>query len=192
MLDLSKIKDVYRGLSAREKFMALVAVLVLLSLGGYSLVEPVGVLMQKSSQELKKARDSLGLLPTQIEKYFILNSRQKEIEKRYQKVSFPDGEVLSYLEGVIKEQGGVEKNTDYKINEQPQREFGGQYIQEAFRIELYLLSEESLAKILSELVRGPRPMVLSRLNVKSTPNKSRLIVNLEVSSFRRSIESEKL
>ena len=171
--------------------MALIAILVVFSIGAYSLVEPLSNSIKTQDQELKKAKDSLALLPNQIEKYFLLHARQSEIEKQYQEVSFPEGEVLSYLESVIKEKGGVEKNTDYKINEQPQKEFGGKYIQEPFRIELYLQSEDSLAKILNELVRGPRPLVLSRLDIKGTPNKSRLIVNLEVSSFRRNNSGEK-
>ena len=186
-----KIIDIISGLSARERIMAALAFLVLLGMGLYSLVEPINTALKSRQQELKKSKDSLALLPNQLEKYYLLNARQSEIEKRYKEVTFPEG-VLSYLESIIKEKGGIEKTTDYKINQQSARGFGGRYVQEPFRIELYLQSEESLAKVLYELVRGPRPLVLSRLNIKSTPNKSRLIVNLEVSSFRRSDSGDKI
>lgn len=181
---LAKIFEYLKTMTIREKILLVGGLMVVIFLLLQSALSPVSEAFANQEKNLRQTRDRLALLPGQLERYILLQKRRQKIEEKYQTVDFKEG-VLSHIEELIRTQAKVDNSTDYKINPLPEREFGGDYMQEPFRIELYTTSVADLTQFLQELVKGKRPLVLTRLDIKKAPNRSKLIVQLDVSNFRK-------
>lgn len=180
----NKISEFIAKLNQREQILAIAGILVFVFIGANSVVESVSKSFSVQKRELEKVQNEFLAVPAQLERYLILNQRKNLIEKKYQEVQFQGG-VLSHVEDLVRQKAGVESSTDYKINKLQERKFGGSYIQEQYKIEIYTTSIEKLAVFLKSLVAEQNPLVMTRLNIKKAPNKRKLIVQIDVSNFRK-------
>ena len=181
---LQKIKSIYAERTSREKLLFIAGMLVIAFLLIDGAVAPVMTRFRTQKSTLTKLRQDYAGVPVILETYLGLSQRRELIENKYQEVSFEEG-VLSHIEKLIVDVAKIENRTDFKIDSLSERQFGGNYVHEPLRIELTSTSLEDLSNFLGELVRGERPLVLTRLQLKKSKSTSKLVVQLDVSNFRR-------
>ena len=180
---IDKIKQKIDQFSQREKFLAGGAVLVVAFIVISEVITPLWDKVGSTSQQLQTVRERFEVLPNQIDNFQKLYTKQAAIEKEFQELSFADG-VLSHIETLIREEARLDSISEYKINPLPVKDFSDQYQQEPFKIELYVTSIPDLTNFLNQLVHGPQPLVLTSLDIKKAPNRTKLIVQLNVSNFK--------
>lgn len=181
---IERIISIIRNFNKREKILAILGVVIVLYIFSSSAYEKIQTKIASQNARLKKAQDELLALPYQLERYLLLKKRKENIETVYKEIEFADG-FLTHIEELIREKAGVESSTDYKINALPETEFGGDYIREPYRIEVFVTSLENLSAFLKSLVAEENPLVMTKLNIKKAPNKTKLIVQIDVSNFRK-------
>ena len=181
---LQKVRSFYSKRTLIERGAFFVTLILVAFLSYDWIVTPVTKQFKIQKRELAKLRQEYASVPTVLETYLGLSQRRELIEKKYRGVSF-EGGVLSHIEKLVVDVAKIENRSDFKIVSKPEKEFGGSYIHEPLRIELTTTSMEDLTNFLGELVRGERPLVLTRLQFKKSNTTSKLAVQLDVSNFRR-------
>jgi hypothetical protein len=176
-------KDYLTKLSDRERgILALAAIMIALfvSAQAYKRASLVFELQTSEREQLTRDLDAAGVL---LERYSKLKAKRNEIENVYKEVEIKEG-ALSLLERMVEEKAGVPKG-QFTIKEMQARQFGGNYEQQPFTINLSVSALEKLTDLLQELVSGPHRMVISRLHVKKAPTLDKLNVDIDVSTFKR-------
>ena len=179
--------EMYRGLSAREKAIVWVAVVIAAALLLGMLYDPIASAFDAQTKELQQAEAQARRLPEALREYSRLAELQSEIEARYKKIEFADG-VRSHLERLIIEKAGVAAG--FQIREQPAVDFGAEYRQEAYNVKLSTTNLPKLVEFLDELVNGQRPLMLTKLEIRKTARRGgELDVDLDVGAIRRISET---
>lgn len=178
-----KFTEIFSKLSNREKLLAVIAAAYLIYVVAAQVVDPLQQAFIQQSDRLKKTRQSLAVLPNQLTRYKQLNFKKTEIENQYSGVVFQNG-VLSHIESLIKSVAQITNSSDYSIRSLSTKAFGGNYEREPFRIQLNTDSHENLLNFLEKLTRGNQALTLTSLKISKAPNRTKLIVVIEVSNFK--------
>lgn len=180
---LTLVQDQVARLSRRERLFLLgagllVAFLLLLYISG-----PLTTAFRRQSAELAKARMDAATLPGVARRYLEIRARRAGIENRYKQVEFRDGTVLSHLEKLIREKAEI-PSKEFNIRQGEARDFGRDYQQTPFTVKFSTAKVPSLVEFLKELVEGPKPMVLSRLDITRRRGSNRLDVEIDASAIK--------
>ena len=183
----SKLIDLWRNFSIREKVMAIGALLVLLGIGTYYIYEPISIIYAKQNLELDRLRSDLKMLPDEVDKYLKMNNRKNEIEAAYKEIELTEG-AASHIEQLIKSKAEITDDRNFQIKPLNPKEFGGNYTQEPFRVELKIGSMAKLVDFLNEIVNGDKPLLLAKLDINKNAHGDFLTVEMDVSNIKKSSE----
>jgi len=118
-----------------------------------------------------------------LAKYTTLNARRQIIESEYTKAEIKEG-VRSHLEKLLREKAGVTTGS-YTIRDKPTSEFGGSYELAPFSVTFPAVTLQGVVDFLREVTHGPRPLVLTELEMKKGRMGERMDVSADVSSIRK-------
>ena len=179
---LGKLLDSFRKLSRREQGLVGGAFAVLLVVVGYLVYEPIQDSFDHQALALTEARGRTKTVGGTLERYLKLKAKRDSIESRYREVEFKEG-ALSHLENLIRTKAMV--NSGFNIKDSPPRPFGGSYEQVPFSVHFQTSNLDSLIDFLREVVHGPRPLILGKIDLQRSRLGDRLDVDLDISSLRK-------
>lgn len=172
----------YQGLTAREKIIIIVALIVAVFIALYQIYEPIRGSFQNQQERITALEASMKNAGLSIERYIKLKARRDKIEQEYKGIEFKEG-ALSHLENLVRTKAGV--SSGFTIKDNPPKEFGGNYEQTLFSIKFTTTSLDSLLNFLKELANGPRPLIISKIDVQKSRFAERLDVDIDATSIRR-------
>ena len=170
----------YQRLSAREKHIILAAVLFFLSCGAYYTGTAVTQSFSLISGDIIQSERDLETVSVLLSQYSKIRAQRDQIEQEYKSVEFKEG-VLSYLEDLIRRKLGL--TSGFTITPRAPAAFGGSYQQVPFTIKLTVSDFKALLSFLSDLISGPQPLLMTRLDIRTSRNGESLDVDLDVSSI---------
>ncbi len=179
-----RLREQWNKLAQRERWLVLGGIVIVAIALVIKLSEPVIDGLNNSEVALIESQSRVKLVPATIEKYLKLKQRREAVEKRFREVEFKEGP-LSFLEKLVQEKAGVAK-TEIDIKPGPERPFGGSYEQLTHTVRFKTADLGALVGFLKELARGPRPMIIARIDIKRSRLGDKLEVDLDVSSLRKS------
>ena len=168
--------------SARERALAVIAGLSIVTVLGYQSVTWVSTQFQEQDQRLTESKKNLERAAVLLDSYVKLSARKQQIEKEYQQIELKEGG-LAYLEKLVREEAGVTEG--FKIVDSPPKPFGGGYEQTSFAITFGEPNLDKLVSFLTALVKGRQPFILSKLDVQKSRRGDRLDVDIEASGIRK-------
>ena len=180
---LTRAKEIYVALSPREKNLLVGGVSVLLIISVMIVNRPISSRFEEQSLELIKVQQDAHNIANELNRYQRLIQRRAEIEQDFKSVEIREG-ALSHLEGLIRSKAGIEQG-QFTIKDQPPKPFGNQYEQAFFTVNFNTTNYPRLIDFLEELVDGPKPLVIKRLDLKRSRGGDRLEVELEISSITK-------
>lgn len=176
---LSRLSNEFSKLSGRERLIVLLALGVVLSFLGSSGYSKVTDIFGEQARLLEEAENQAQSVPGLLSNYAKLTQRREEIKNRYKQFERREG-TLSYLEKLIQNKSS---ETPLIVEGQPQQ-FGVQFEQVKFTItRIRVNSMENLADLLSELVSGKQPFLITRLQIDRPYSGNRVDVELDVVSI---------
>ena len=185
---LVKARDAYRGLSPREQKLLLGAVAVVVIFMVFSFIQPIQNMFLDQSLELSKAEQEVHNIAVEINRYQRLKLRRSQVEQEFKSVEIKEG-ALSHLESLVKDKAGIAQGA-FTIKDQPPKPFGAGYQQTFFSVNFSTTDYPRLIDFLKELVDGPKPLVVKRLDLKRTRGGDKLEIDLEISSITKDKQGE--
>jgi len=184
-LDVVKARSLeyLHKLTFREKTIIAVCLALALVFGLYNMYQPLKASFARQSAQIEKLQTDSETVTHLLNRHLELSTRKNEIEGAYQQIAGRGG-MLSYIEGVITNKMSIQQS-DFEIREQATRSFAGDFEQAPFLIKFNTQDFPKLVEFLAELAHGPRPLIISRLDLKKTRAGDALEVEIDVSSLRR-------
>lgn len=176
-------RKAYDNFSGREQMLLVGGLGIFLLLATMAIVQPIQNLFSEQSLQLVEAENNVREMASAINRYQRLVQRRTEIERDFQSVEIKES-ALSLLEGLIKGKAGISQGA-FTIKEQAPKPFGNNYLQTFFAVKFSTTDYPRLIDFLQEMVDGPKPLVLKRLDVKRNRGGDKLDVDLEVSSITK-------
>ena len=182
------LSEIYRKFSPREKFIVGICGAIVVLFLANELYAPVAEAFENQTLEVEQAKNALDLVAPEIQRYKKLKTKRDEIENKYRQVEFQEG-VLSHLEKLINEKLGLTSGA-FTITDKSQ-DFGAEYTQRIFTIKFKVTNMAKFVDFLKEIVKGPKPLLLSRVDATKSYTGDRLDVEIDASSLsRRSNQSD--
>lgn len=180
---LEKAAAMYRGLSAREQYLLLGGSFVFCIIAALVIMQPISSMFGEQSLRLSKSLNDAATIRDNLVRFQRLKQRRAEVEQEFKSVEIKEG-ALSYIEGLLRAKAGIEQGA-FTIKDQPAKPFGTEYQQTSFNINFTTTDYPHLIDFLQELVDGPKPLVLKKLDLKKSRGGDKLEVDLEVSSIAK-------
>lgn len=156
------------------------AIVIVLALEAYG---QIAAYFNEQALRLNQVEARLGETTNSLQKYLDLKARRDAIESRYREVAVQD-DAVSHLENLIKTKAGIQQGL-FTIRDSPANPFGGNYEQLPFSVKFNTTNLQALVDFLREVTEGPKPLVLSRLDLNRRRGSDRLDVEISLSSIRR-------
>ena len=172
----------YRKLSFRERMILLSLSSVMGVIAAISIYQPINaafIAQQKRIGDSERSAASAGQL---IDRYLKLKSQRNIIERQYQQAEIHEGEI-TYIENMAKSKIGLPSSA-ISISPISSRPFGINYEQAPFAVKFSVTSVKGLVDFFHEVVAGPHPLVLSRIEIRRPISGDKLDVDLELNSIR--------
>ena len=180
---IRRLRDEYTKLSARERALTLGAIGAIVFLIVWQGYEKVSDVFRLQNTAISIAEQDLAEVRERLTRYTLLQQRRSSIEEQFKEVEIKEG-VRSHLESVLRTKANVSQGA-YTIKDLPPIEFGGSYEQAPFAVKFTIGSVQGLIDFLKELAQGPKPLMLTGLEIKREPIGDKLRVSVDVSSIRR-------
>jgi hypothetical protein len=169
-------------LSMRERILAVVAVLVVITMVTYSMVIAPSIQAFATQRvNLKDLETIYDVAPDILGRYAKLVSRRREIEGFYEKVDLKS-DPLSYLERLLKESAQIPAG-GYSVTPRDGVQLGERYLHKIYTVKFEIADWKNLLRFLKDLTSGSQPMLLSQINLDKRQTSDSLNVQLEVSGF---------
>jgi hypothetical protein len=181
-----RLNDEIRKLSLREKLLCFAAFIAVASFVVSWSVENVRQRFEVQSLEIESSQRAVQEVAKGLVLYAQLSEKKRAIEERYKQIEIAEG-VRSHIEELLKTRGGI--TSGYTIREQPTTSFGGNYELAPYSIRFSSTSVSNVITFLGELVHGPKPLILTDLEIKRTRIGDRLDININVNTIRRIAEA---
>ncbi len=172
----------FQALTKREKGIIILAVLVAISMLLYQIYEPIREAFRRQDERLASLELNMKGVGTSIERYMKLKARRDKIEADYKGIEFKEG-ALSHLETMVRSKAGI--TNGFTIKDSQPKEFAGSYEQTPFNIKFTTVSLDTLVEFLKELTHGPRPLIVSKVDLQKSKFADRLEVDIDASSIRK-------
>lgn len=176
------LKAKFSALTQREKVIIVAAGLVAVCMLSYQIYEPIRRTFHEQAEQITTLEGTMKGVGTTLERYVKLKARRDAIEDEYKEVDFKEG-ALSHIENLVRSKAGI--SAGFTIKPNPPKEFGGNYEQTLFSIKFSTTNLEALVDFLKELSHGPRPLVISKIDIQKSKFADRLEVDIDASSIRR-------
>ena len=172
----------FKALTQREKIIIIVAVCAAVFMGLYQIYEPIRESFKAQTAKLVTLDENMRGVGVSIERYMKLKARRDKIEAEYKGIEFKEG-ALSHLETMLRSKSGI--TNGFQIKDNQPKEFAGNYEQTPFNIKFTTVSLDSLIDFLKELTHGPRPLIVSKIDLQKSKFADRLEVDIDASSIKR-------
>ena len=176
----NSIKKYYLSLNPRERRLFVVMVILVACMAVWRLAPSlgeVGNIFVEQKTRLKEATNAIGISQKIVNKYLQLKSKQRQIEKKFEKNEFKEGH-LSYVDS-LKSPDIVE----FSIGAQQEKEFGKDFNQVTFKINFKASSLATVMNFIKKLENEKRKYLISELSIKKAYGY--LVVVIEVNSIER-------
>lgn len=180
---LTRARDTYNSFSARERSLMVGGLLVFLLIIIIVVTRPIATLFSEQALVLMQAEQNVRDMAASINRYQKLLQRRAEVERDFQSVEIKEG-ALSHLEGLIRDRAGIAQGA-FNIKGQSPKPFGSGYQQTFYSVNFSTTDYPRFIDFLKELVDGPKPLVLKRLDIKRSRGGDKLDVDLEVGSIAK-------
>ena len=175
------LADWFKGLTGREKqglaFMAIVLGILVI----YVLAGNINSTFSNLDQDLTAANEELTQVSTLLTQYSKVKAQRDRIENEFRSVEFKEGE-LTYLEDLIRRKLGL--TGGFSITPKGVSKFGANYEQHLFTVKFAINDLKLVMDFLNDIVSGPQPLLLTRLDIKVTRNGESLDIDMDVSSIK--------
>lgn len=179
---LKALQSYLSKLTTRERLLISLAGFAAASIGVIQVFGAVSEEFAIQERALARAKSEQQEVLEKLARYSQLKVRREAVEERFKEVEIKEG-VRSQIENLMRTKANV--TGGYTIKDGPVSEFGGNYELAPFSVRFTVQSLPGLVAFLEELVHGPRPLVLSELDLKRPRTGERIDVSLEVSSIRK-------
>jgi hypothetical protein len=170
--------------SYREKLIVAAGCTFILVSLAYMIYEPVQRAFSEQGQRLEQSDQEMEKVAIALARYSKLKARRQIIENSYKEVEISEG-VRSLLSGIIESKAGIPQG-QFDIDARDARPFGMNYEQTPFRVRFIITDYSRLVAFLKEIVLGPKPLILTSLEIKKRQTADGgLEVDLDVSSIRQ-------
>lgn len=180
---ISKGKELYNSFSPRERSLMAAGLAVFVLIVVLAITRPIATLFSEQALELMQAQQNVRDMAASINRYEKLLQRRAEVERAFQSVEIKEG-TTSHLEGLIRNTAGIDQG-GFNIKAQSPKPFGKEYQQTFYSVNFSTTDYGRLIDFLKELVDGPKPLVLKRLDIKRSRSGDKLDVDLEVGSITK-------
>ena len=175
-----KALDWYTELGQRERNLIIAGILFIIGMIVYS----VGSTLIQDFDRQKRIIAELETSNSQVAGYAgefgAAKQRLADIEKQFESIKF-EGGVRSHLETLLTNTARIEK---YKIRPNRPLKLGDAYQLEPFNISFDTTDLASLTNFLKEVIYGPRPLLITRLDIAKSRRTNKLTVTLDVNSVK--------
>lgn len=179
---IDKVKLTWNNLSAREKSLAYITGLVLVVILIVQVVAPLSTGLAKNRLEIEKLKGEIKSLPLQIERFKTLSQQKSTIETIYKNSKLNNG-ALSYIELLVKNRPGIEAVNNF-LSPLPTKPFGGEFVQEQFKLNLKVSNMNSLIDLLKDFKNPENPLLVTKLELTRSPKNEFLTTMIEVSNIK--------
>lgn len=181
---LTFVRSQVKGFSQREKMMLAGGILILLGTCLYMVYEPVRDAFQDQTHRFEDLTRQMDNVSLALKRYLKLKNRREAIEALYKEVEISEG-VRTLLANLVETKAGIALG-QYEIKQNDEHEFGKGYMQSSFKISFVITDYARLIGFLSEVVSGPKPLILQGLEIRRrSTNDGSLEISLDVSTIRR-------
>jgi len=171
-------------MSSREKSLIAAGVVIILGFVIYAVYEPIQKAFSAQGARFEETIHTMDNVSIALARYAKLRARRQTIEDLYKEVEISEG-VRSLLANIVESKAGIPAG-QYDIDGRDAREFGTGYEQTPFRLRFIITDYKRLVSFLNEIVNGPKPLILTGLDIKKRQTADgSLEVELDVSSIRR-------
>lgn len=170
-------------MSSREWAVIFFGASLLFVLIAIEIVSQIDAFFDEQTLRLTQVEERLGQTTNSLQKYLDLRARRDQIESNYREVAVQE-DVLSHLENLIKNKAGIQQGL-FTIRDSPPNPFGGNYEQLPMSVKFTTTNLQALVDFLREVSEGPKPLILSRLDLNRRRGADRLDVEISLSSIRR-------
>lgn len=177
----SATKTWFQKLSSREQQLIILAALAVTVMLVYGVGNKTYQAFETINSNLSYANEELTTVSNLLSQYSKAKSQRDRIENEFRSVEFKEGE-LTYLEELIKKK--LNLNSGFTITPRAVTKFGINYEQHPFTVKFSLSDLKLIMEFLNEIVSGPQPLLLTRLDIRMTRNGETLEVDMDVSSIK--------
>lgn len=170
-----------KGLTTRERSIIGVLLVGLAVAALYWFATQVQTLFAAQAERLTAAESAVEKLDDNLGRYVKLKAHRDEIERTYRGVEIKEG-VYAHIEGLLRTKLGL--SSGFTIKDSPAKDIGRNFEQTTYTVDLEVGGIQAIVEFLSEVVHGPRPLLLSRLEIRKTPRGDKLIVGFDVINIR--------
>lgn len=177
----SRIAQWFTSLSHRERLLVVGAGIVLTGLATYNGMETVYGAFSRQSAVQAKLEQDIRTVTNQLAQYRRLKNHKESIEQRYEKIQIKRG-VREHIDSLIR---NVAKATPKSITTGATDSFGS-FEQTKLSVKFDSDNLENIVQLLEELTHGNQPVILSKLEITRDYRGTKLEVELDISSIRKS------
>ena len=182
-----RINDEIRKFSLRERVLCAMAAIVVTALFVSQSFKFVRERFDTQATEVETVQRSIEDVTAGLSRFSLLTARKAEIEAQYKQVEMSEG-VRSFLENMLRTKAEV--SSGYTIKDLPTTAFGGNYELAPFSIRFSTTSLQGVINFLNEIVHGPRPLILTDIELRKSRQGDKLDVSLGINSIRKSKDKD--
>jgi len=169
------------NLTIRERAIMALLVAGLVLFGLYEFVARIQAVFAEQTVRLAEAETATKKVSENLGRYVKLKAHRDAIEREYRGVEIKEG-VYAHIETLVRTKLGV--SSGFTIKDNPAKDIGRNFEQTTYVLTFEVVALQPLVDLLRELVDGPRPLLLSRLEVSKTTRGDKLKVELDVVSIK--------
>jgi hypothetical protein len=183
---LNNVSRYLGAMQTRERLLALAAISALIVIATVEGLSIVSDKLDSQERRLQQVLNDVDLVSAGLFRHKNLKSRLNAIEDSYKEVQFDATE--AYFERLIKQKAGIVNSKDFSIRSRPSKDFGGGFKQTSFFIKFTISDPKRLIEFLKELAQGPKPVIISKIDIKPRKAKDALDVEIEIASIKKTKE----
>ncbi|NMC61978.1 MAG: hypothetical protein GYA55_02290 [SAR324 cluster bacterium] len=174
-------KTWFEKLSSRERRLIIIAAIAVVLMLVYGVCTKTYQAFVLINSNLSYANEELATVSDLLSQYSKAKAQRDRIENEFRSVEFKEGE-LTYLEELIKKK--LNLSSGFTITPRAVTKFGVNYEQHPFTVKFSLSDLKLIMEFLNEIISGPQPLLLTRLDIRMTRNGETLEVDMDVSSIK--------
>lgn len=173
----------FLSLSRRERLLICIpVVLVGIFIIHSFIIRPVAEARERQDRKLEEVEQNIKIIAAMLEKHKRLKTRRQEVEEQYKEIEIKEPGI-TLLERMIAKYLDLPARS-FDIRPSDPQQFGGSYEKTSFIIKFSTRELDKLVSFLDELVNGPAPMIIRRLDLKVSGSNS-IEVEIDASSIRK-------
>jgi len=177
-------KSWFRGRTASEKRLVLIALGIAVSMGLYSSIEFGIQVFSEQRARLTELEKTMGSLPPLIHQLHRLEEQKLTSLERFSKAARQQA-VWSHLDALLKKSGQDKLDGNIQRLGDSNKAIGEDFIQHSFTVTFQKISQEDLADFLKRLSSDEkRPAVITKMTLTGRGSSLNVVVSLDIITRR--------